>query len=261
MFPGGYSRVINGPKDPGELKMPEKVIEIRDLNYTYPDGTRALEEINLDVFEGESLGIIGPNGAGKSTLLLHLNGILRGNSYLKILDLEIKDKNLPRIRSKVGLVFQDPDNQLFMPTVFDDVAFGPLNMGLARDRVEESVSEALKEVDMLDSIKRLSHHLSFGEKKRISIATVLSMKPEILVMDEPSSNLDPRHRRELITFLKDFKATKLVATHDLDLVLEVCSRVILLDRGRIIAQGQALALLKDKYLLEAHNLELPPSLA
>ena len=261
MFPGGYSGAINGNKDPGELKMPEKVIEIRDLNYAYPDGTRALEEINLDVFEGESLGIIGPNGAGKSTLLLHLNGILRGNSHLKILDLEIKDKNLPRIRSKVGLVFQDPDNQLFMPTVFDDVAFGPLNMGLARDRVEESVSEALKEVDMLDSIKRLSHHLSFGEKKRISIATVLSMKPEILVMDEPSSNLDPRHRRELITFLKDFKATKLVATHDLDLVLEVCSRVILLDRGRIIAQGQALALLKDKHLLEAHNLELPPSLA
>jgi cobalt/nickel transport system ATP-binding protein len=241
--------------------MTQKVIEIRDLSYVYPDGTRALQDINLDVFVGESLGIIGPNGAGKSTLLLHLNGILRGNSHIKILGLEVTDKNLPRVRSKVGLVFQDPDNQLFMPSVFDDVAFGPLNMGLARDKVEKSVNQALKEVDMLEAMKRLSHHLSFGEKKRISIATVLSMKPEILAMDEPSSNLDPRHRRELINFLKEFRATKVIATHDLDLVLEVCSRVILFDRGRLMAQGQAADILKDRPLLEAHSLELPPSLS
>ncbi len=240
--------------------MDEKVIEIRNLSYTYPDGTKALEDVNLDVLRGESFGIIGPNGAGKSTLLLHLNGILRGDSRLRVLDLDVEDRNLAKIRSKVGLVFQDPDNQLFMPTVFDDIAFGPINMGMSKDKVEASVSEALKKVDMLDSIKRFSHHLSVGEKKRISIATVLSMEPEILALDEPSSNLDPKHRRELINLLKDLRLTKLIATHDLDLVLEVCSKVALLDKGRLIAHGEVLDILKDKALLESHSLELPRSL-
>lgn len=234
--------------------MTKKIIEIRGLNYSYPDGTGALFDINLDVFEGESLGIIGPNGAGKSTLLLHLNGILNGNSHIKVLGLDMIDKNLPQIRSKVGLVFQDPDNQLFMPTVFDDVAFGPINMGLEKDEVLTSITEALKEVDMLESLKRSSHHLSFGEKKRVSIATVLSMRPEILVLDEPSSNLDGKHRRELIKLLKKLTPTKVIATHDLDLVLETCQRVALLDKGRIIRVGNSADILTDKPLLDTHSL-------
>lgn len=229
------------------------VIEIRNLNYAYPDGTAALFDINLDIFEGESVGIIGPNGAGKSTLLLHLNGILKGRGQIKILGCDMKNENLAFIRSRVGLVFQDPDNQLFMPTVFDDVAFGPLNMGLARLEVEAAVTKALKEVDMLSSMRRLSHHLSFGEKKRVSIATVLSMQSEILALDEPSSNLDLRHRRELIGLFKSFKHTKVVATHDLGLVSEVCSRVILLYEGRVAAAGPAQDILANKPLLDSHG--------
>src|SRR3989338_8878906 len=194
--------------------MIRKMIEIKNLSYTYPDATVALKDINLEVFEGESVGVIGPNGAGKSTLLLHLNGILRGGSRIKVSDLSINDKNLAVVRRRVGLVFQNPDNQLFMPTVFDDVAFGPLNMGLDSLSVNNAVNDALREVDMLDCIKRPSHHLSIGEKKRVSLATVLSMCPEILVMDEPSSDLDPKHWRGLINILKRLKITKMIATHD-----------------------------------------------
>jgi cobalt/nickel transport system ATP-binding protein len=235
-----------------------KVIEIKNLKYAYPDGTPALDAIDLDVCEGETLGIIGPNGAGKSTLLLHFNGILRsGNACIKIFDLEIKDETLSTIRSKVGLVFQDPDNQLFMPTVFDDIAFGPINMGLSKARVNAQVDKALQEVDMIGSELRLSHHLSVGEKKRISIATVLSMNPEILVLDEPSSNLDPGHRRDMINLLKGFKITKIIATHDLDLVAEMCSKVALLDKGKIVALDTTAGILTNKDLLEAHNLEVP----
>jgi cobalt/nickel transport system ATP-binding protein len=242
--------------------MTKKAIEIRNLSYSYPDGTKALSNINLDIFEGESIGLIGPNGAGKSTLLLHLNGILRSNNtQIKIFGLELNDKNLPQVRSKIGLVFQDPDNQLFMPTVFDDVAFGPINMKLSKKEVEDSVNEALERVDMLSSIKRLSHHLSFGEKRRVSIATVLSMKPEILVLDEPSSNLDPRHRRDLINLLNQLNLTKIIATHDLDLVLETCLKVILIDKGGIVIKGNALDILSNKTLLQAHNLELPYQLS
>jgi len=237
--------------------MARRVIEIKNLTYSYPDGTDALRGINLEVFEGEILGIIGPNRAGKSTLLLHLNGILRGKGYIRILGLDISDGNLKKIRSKVGMVFQDPDNQLFMPTVFEDVAFGPLNMGLPKHEVQKAVTEALQKVDMLDSMKRISHHLSFGEKRRISIATVLSMKPEILVLDEPSSNMDPKHRRDLINFLKGLEITRIIATHDLDMVLDICNRVALIDKNTIVADGDVLDILSDKDLMEAHNLEVP----
>ena len=219
--------------------MTEKVVEIKNLNYSYPDKADVLWDINLDLFKGESLGVIGPNGAGKSTLLLHINGILRGKGDMKVLGLEMNDKNLRQIRSKVGLVFQEPDNQLFMPTVFEDVAFGPINMGMPKDEVEGAVREALSKVDMSDSVKRLSHHLSYGEKKRVSVATVLSMSPEILVLDEPTSNLDPKHRRILIGILKELKISKIIATHDLELVSETCSRVILLDKGKVVASGNA----------------------
>jgi cobalt/nickel transport system ATP-binding protein len=239
----------------------QKIIEIKELNYSYPDGTVALKNINLDLFKGETLGIIGPNGAGKSTFLLHLNGLLRGKGQVKIADLEVNDRNLKRIRSKVGMVFQDPDSQLFMPTVFEDVAFGPMNMDLSKDNVEKAVIEALTKVDMLKSIKRLSHHLSFGEKKRISIATVLSMSPEILVLDEPSSNLDPKHRRDLINLLKELKVTQIVATHDMDMVMDICTRTVLIDKGTIVADGKVMDILSDKDLLESHDLELPFSLA
>jgi len=237
--------------------MAKKVIEIKNLNYSYPDGTEALHDIALDVFEGESIGIIGPNGAGKSTLLLHLNGILKGNGYIRIFDIEVNDKNLTYIRSKVGLVFQDPDNQLFMPTVFDDVAFGPINMLLPKNEVKLSVEGALKEVDMLGSIGRASHHLSFGEKKRVSIATVLSMKPEILALDEPTSNLDPKARYDFIQLLKSIAETKIIASHDLDMILDICDRAIILDKGTIVAIGTAKGILSNTSLLEKHNL-LPP---
>ncbi len=237
-----------------------KIIEIKDLDYVYPDGTRALQGITLNIFENESVGLIGPNGAGKSTLLLHLNGLLRTNSHIKILGREINNGNLSFVRSKVGLVFQDPDNQLFMPTVFDDVSFGPLNMGLQENQVISAVDRALEQVDMAYAKTRASHHLSFGEKKRISLATVLSMDLEILALDEPTSNLDPKHRRDLINLLKKMKLAKIIATHDLDMVLETCSRVALIDKGRLVAEGAAEEILRNKDLLEAHNLEVPLSL-
>jgi cobalt/nickel transport system ATP-binding protein len=234
--------------------MDKIVIEIRNLHYSYPDGTKALSGIDLEVFEGESLGIIGSNGSGKSTLLLHLNGILRGTSPVKVLGLDITDKNLPLIRSRVGLIFQDPENQLFMPTVFDDVGFGPMNMGLKKEKVEDAVNRALEEVDMLPFLKRSPHHLSVGEKKRVAIATVLSMEPEILVLDEPSSNLDPRHRRSLIGLLKKLPLTKVIATHDLGLVAEICSRIALMDEGRMVIVGDAPRILGDRTLLEEYGM-------
>jgi len=240
--------------------MAKKVIEIKGLNYSYPAGAEALKNINLDIYEGESLGIIGPNGAGKSTLLLHLNGILSGNSHIRVLDLEVEERNLPRIRSKVALVFQDPDDQLFMPTVFDDVAFGPVNMDLDKEKVRHLVKKALEAVGMQDALNRSSHHLSFGEKKRISIATVLSMEPEVLILDEPSSNLDPKARQHLIDLLKRFRLTKIIAGHDLELILEICDRVAVLDGGAIVADGDTKAILSNKSLMELHNLEVPLSL-
>lgn len=241
--------------------MRKKVIEIGDLSYSYPDGTQALSDVYLDVFEGESIGVIGPNGAGKSTLLLHLNGILRGNSRVKILGMEPIEKNLPKIRANVGLVFQDPDDQLFMPTVFEDVAFGPLNMGFSEDRVRSSVESGLERVGMGASVDRSAHHLSYGEKKRIAIATVLSMEPAILALDEPSGNLDPKSRKNLIRLLQGFNSvTKVVATHDLELVLELCEKVVVLDRGELVASGDAKELLSNKPLMESHGLAVPLSL-
>jgi cobalt/nickel transport system ATP-binding protein len=240
--------------------MTKKVIEIKDLSYSYPDGNVALRDVNLEVNAGDTLGIVGPNGAGKSTLLLHLNGILKGKGHIKILDSDLSDKNLKLIRSKIGMVFQDPDNQLFMPTVFEDVAFGPMNMGMSKDEVKEAVEKALEKVDMLENIQRISHHLSFGEKKRIAIATVLSMNPEILVLDEPTSNLDPKHRRKLINLLRGLKTTKIIATHDLEMVIDICSRVILIDHGTIIADGDVRQILSNKELLELHSLEVPVSI-
>jgi len=232
-------------------------VEIRDLHYAYPDGTVALRGVNLLVEEGESVGIVGPNGAGKSTLLLHLNGILTGRGEIRIFGLPVEKKNLQEIRRRVGLVFQDPDDQLFSPTVYDDVAFGPMNMGLSRQEVAAAVDRALREVGLAGLEKRSAYHLSFGQKKRAAIATVLSMNPDLLVLDEPSSNLDPRARREFSELLQGMRITKIVVTHDLPFVFENCERVVVMDGGKVVADGEVFSILSDEEILKAHGLELP----
>jgi len=243
--------------------MKHKVIEIKDLSYAYPDGNKALEDINLSVLKGESLGIIGPNGAGKTTLLLHFNGLLNSNNgvaKIKILDLELSHRNIRDIRKAVGFVFQDPEDQLFMPTVYEDVSFGPYNLGWDRDTVNKISQQALRHVGLSDKAGHLSHHLSLGEKKRVSIATVLSMKPEILVLDEPSANLDPAARRHLVDLLKGLPVTMIIAGHDLELILELCNRVVILYGGKIIADGDTKGVLSNHLLMKQHGLEVPLSL-
>lgn len=232
----------------------KKVVEIKNLQYTYPDGKLVLKDINLDIFEGESVGIIGHNGAGKTTLLLHLNGILRENGEINILGMPLNEKNLKTIRSKVGMVFQNPDDQLFSPTVFDDVSFGPLNMKLSPEEVKERTKKALNDVEMSEFEDHSPHHLSFGEKKRISIATVFSMEPEILVLDEPTSNLSPQLRRKLIAFLKNIESTKIIASHDLEMISELCKTVILLNEGTIVKTGKTMDIMKDENLMEQNGL-------
>lgn len=231
---------------------------VKNLLFTYPDGHKALRGISFQVNQGEKVALVGPNGAGKSTLMLHLNGILSGTSgEIRVAGLPVTRQNLAVIRSRVGLVFQNPDDQLFSPTVFDDVAFGPLHIGLPEADVRQRVAEALAQVGMADFEQRLSHHLSIGQKKRVAIATVLSMKPEILVLDEPSAGLDPRARRALIRLLAELPLTMLVSTHDMLMVRELFPRTIIMDEGQAVADGPTLALLADPALLEAHGLEMP----
>jgi len=237
-----------------------KIVELRNLSYVYPDGTQALKDISFSVYRGEALAIIGPSGAGKSTLLLHLNGILKAEGEIKIFGQPISKKVLKQIRSKVGVVFQDPNDQLFMPTVADDVAFGLLNAGLPREEVEKRVEAILRDLELDHCARKPAFHLSLGEMKKTSLATVLVLEPEILILDEPTVNLDPGTRKAMIQLLKKIKKTKIVATHDLDLVYEFCSRVILMDKGRVVAEGEALDILKDGELLKAHSLEIPLSL-
>jgi cobalt transport protein ATP-binding subunit len=232
-------------------------IEIDNLSYSYPDGHQALRDICLHIEPCEKVALVGPNGAGKSTLILHLNGILTGQGTVRSAGLEVNKKNLGRIRARVGLVFQSPEDQLFSPTVYDDVAFGPIYQGLAEDTVNTLVDEALEVVNMTDYASRVSHHLSVGEKKRIAIATVLSMKPEVLVLDEPTSDLDPRARRSLIKLLDDLDLTMLVSTHDIRMVEELFPRMVIMDEGRIVADGVTKELLNDDILLTTHGLERP----
>lgn len=232
----------------------EVAVRIDDLRYRYPDGTDALKGVSLTVRRGESIGILGPNGAGKSTLALHLNGILTGQGRVEIMGFEVNKKNIRRVRSIVGLVFQDPDDQLFSPTVRDDVAFGPLNERLPPEQVERAVSRALTWVGMEGSEKRSPHHMSFGEKKRVALATVLSMDPDILVLDEPVANLDPRGRREFIELVKSLSVTRLVITHDLDMARQICEKVAVMDSGEIVAEGQTSHVLGNEALLQRHGL-------
>ncbi|MEK6726197.1 MAG: ABC transporter ATP-binding protein [Deltaproteobacteria bacterium] len=238
----------------------ETVVEITDLTYLYPTGNKALDNLNLSVLQGERVAVVGPNGAGKSTLILHLNGILNGAGQIKVMGIGMEKGNLPKIRQKVGIVFQDPDHQLFSPTVFDDVAFGPINMGLSEEDVNKRVSEALEKVGLAGFEERLPHRMSFGEKRRVCIASVLSMSPEILVLDEPSSSLDPRSRRELINLLNSFKITQIIATHDLEMALELCKRVVVMDKGTVVADGDIKVILGKEDLMLRHGLEVPHSI-
>jgi len=230
-------------------------VHVSNLKFSYPDGHVALKGVTLSIEPGEKVALVGPNGAGKSTLMLHLNGILHGQGEVRVCGWPLDNGNLGRVRAAVGLVFQDPDDQLFSPTVFEDVAFGPLHMGVPEDEVRDRVVKALDAVEMGAYAGRVSHHLSVGEKKRIAIATVLSMHPEILVIDEPSAGLDPRARRGLINLLRGLPQTMLVSTHDLPLVRELIPRTVVMDDGLIVADGPTESVLADSALLEAHGLE------
>ena len=233
------------------------VIQVRGLSYAYPDGHVALQNVSLQLCHGDKVALVGPNGAGKSTLMLHLNGILSGHGEVMVGNLPLSQDNMPVIRAMVGLVFQNPDDQLFSPTVFEDVAFGPLHMGLPEAEVRSRVEQALEAVQMSSFRDRLSHHLSVGEKKRIAIATVLSMNPSILVLDEPTAGLDPRARRKLISLLRELPITMLVSTHDMAMVRELFPRTIIMDEGCVVADGLTMDILKDESLLQAHGLEMP----
>jgi len=234
-------------------------ISIKNLTYDYQDGTNALKNISLEVQKGESVAILGPNGAGKSTLLLHLNGILEGNESVKIFGKNLKNKKRTEIINEIGLVFQDPDDQLFMPDVFDDVAFGPINMNLPEDEVRKRVDDALKKVNMSGYKNKCPHHLSFGEKKKISLAGVLSMDPEILALDEPTANLDPKSRRDLIKIIQNLKEegkTIITATHDLNAVPDIVDRIYILNKT-IIGEGTTRDMFLNAELLKSQNLDIP----
>jgi cobalt/nickel transport system ATP-binding protein len=232
-------------------------IEVYNLSFAYPDGHQALRNVTLKIEPCEKVALVGPNGAGKSTLVLHLNGILSGEGEVCVAGLPVIKENLGKVRARVGLVFQTPDDQLFSPTVFDDVAFGPLYQGFPQNEVQNRVDEALKTVGMTNFASRVSHHLSMGEKKRIAIATVLSMQPEVLVLDEPTSGLDPRARRSLINLLRDLDITMLASTHDMHMVRDLFPRMVIMDSGEIVTDGPTDVLMSNEALLTAHGLERP----
>ncbi|MFJ2742688.1 energy-coupling factor ABC transporter ATP-binding protein [Streptomyces sp. NPDC087440] len=233
-------------------------LAVRGLAYAYPDGHQALFGVDLTIGRGERVALLGPNGAGKTTLVLHLNGILTaGAGTVEVAGLPVAKRNLAEIRRRVGIVFQDPDDQLFMPTVREDVAFGPAAAGLRGAALQTCVREALERVGMAAYADRAPHHLSFGQRRRVAVATVLAMHPEILVLDEPSSNLDPAARRELADILKDLDVTVLMVTHDLPYALELCPRAVVLSEGTVAADGATRDLLLDEELMRAHRLELP----
>jgi len=238
--------------------MSHHIVQAQDVWYTYPDGNKALKGLSFLVTHGESVAIIGANGAGKSTLLMHLSGLLIPSSgVIRVGDYPLSKETAHNIRRTVGMVFQDSDDQLFMPTVYDDVAFGPVNMGLPLDVVRQKVDETLDTVGALHLKNRPTHRLSGGEKRGVAIATVLSMSPDILVMDEPTSSLDPMARRRLIELLKGFRHTKIIATHDLDMVLDLCERTIIIREGAVAADGRSIDLLGNKELLSSCHLEMP----
>jgi cobalt/nickel transport system ATP-binding protein len=233
-------------------------LEVRDLAFAYPDGLQALHGVNLSVPPGQRIALLGPNGAGKTTLVLHLNGVLNaGSGTVRIGGLEVVKPNLKEIRRRVAIVFQDPDDQLFMPTLREDIAFGPANLGLAGALLEARVEEALVAVGLEDLADRPPHHLSFGERRRAAVATVLAMRPEILVLDEPTSHLDPAAKRELAEILKRLDLTVVMVTHDLPYALELCERAVVMNEGTITGDGPTREILADERLMRASRLELP----
>lgn len=241
--------------------MSHHLVVARGLSYSYPDGTPALEGVSFRITHGESVAVIGANGAGKSSLLMQLNGcLLPVSGVVEIGDLPVNSATLKSIRQTVGMVFQNPDHQLFMPSVREDVAFGPANMGLDGDALDRQVQRALNQVGCSHLADKPPYRLSGGEKKRVAIATVLAMSPDILVIDEPTGGIDPRGRRQIMELLKGFQHTKIITSHDLDMVLEVCERVLLLHEGRLVADGSAKELLENRSLLEQCGLELPLSM-
>ncbi len=234
-------------------------IAVNDLSFAYPDGTQALRELCFQAIAGETIGLVGPNGAGKTSLFLCLAGILSGHSgTLRIAGLDpgtpAQRRQLP---ARVGIVFQNSDDQLFSATVGDDVAFGPLNLGLPAAEVRRRVSDSLAQVGLSGFEARVPFHLSGGEKRRTAIAGILAMQPEIVLLDEPSMFLDPRGRRELIGLLNSLAITKIIASHDLEMILDTCRRVLVLDRGRLVAEGEAEQVLRDAALMETHGMEVP----
>lgn len=236
-------------------------LEVRDLRYRYPDGTDALRGVAFTVGAGERVGIIGPNGAGKSTLLLHFNGLLpegrAEGEHIRVEGVALAPSTLADVRRRVGLLFQDPNDQLFCPTVYDDVAFGPQQLGLSAPEVRSRVTDALAQVGLNGFEKRMPHHLSSGEKRRVCLAGVLACGPSLLALDEPSNSLDPKGRRELIALLRRIPLAQVIATHDLELVVELCQRVVLLANGLIVAEGPTRDVLSDEKLMLAHDLECP----
>lgn len=238
--------------------MSSPVLDVRGLAFAYPDGHQALFGVDLHVHRGERVALLGPNGAGKTTLVLHLNGILEaGAGEVRVSGLPVAKEHHLEIRRRVGIVFQDPDDQLFMPTVRDDVAFGPANLGLRGEQLEERVRSALTAVGMDHLADRAPHHLSFGQRRRVAIATVLAMEPEILVLDEPSSNLDPASRRELAELLESLDVTLLMVTHDLPFALQLCERSVVLSEGIVAVDAPTRDVLRDAEVLRRHRLELP----
>jgi cobalt/nickel transport system ATP-binding protein len=227
------------------------------LRFMYPNGVVGLDGIDLRVTHGERVAVLGPNGAGKTTLMLHLNALLTGEGALEVAGLRVGHDDVHDLRARVGLVFQDPDDQLFMPTVREDVGFGPLNLGLSREEVRDRIAEALAAVRMEELGDRAPHQLSLGQRRRVAVAAVLAMHPSLLVLDEPSANLDPRTRRELIELLDRVERTMLVVTHDLPLAATLCERAVVLSAGRIVADGPCPEILADTDLLAANDLELP----
>ena len=238
--------------------MNQEYLSVNNISFEYPDGFKALENINLSLSKGERLAVLGPNGAGKTTLILHLNGILGDlNGQITLNNNSFSEENISKIRKSVGLVFQYPDDQLFMPTVLEDVMFGPKNFGFSDELVKKNSMKALEQVKMLQFIDKPPHHLSFGQKRKVAIASVLASEPELLVLDEPSSNLDPASRRELIDILKNLDVSIILVTHDLPMALEICNRSVILNNGKITANDETYKILKNEKVMADNRLELP----
>ena len=238
--------------------MNQEYLSVNNISFEYPDGFKALENINLSLSKGERLAVLGPNGAGKTTLILHLNGILGDlNGQITLNNNSFSEENISKIRKSVGLVFQDPDDQLFMPTVLEDVMFGPKNFGFSDELVKKNSMKALEQVKMLQFIDKPPHHLSFGQKRKVAIASVLASEPELLVLDEPSTNLDPASRRELIDILKNLDVSIILVTHDLPMALEICNRSVILNNGKITANDETYKILKNEKVMADNRLELP----